>query len=320
MTNLPFSVPVDEDLKIAPTDLMRIQRDHFEGTPFSATEGLAGGPYGDPNRFDLSVTGELTLDEVLQGEFPRTISLFRTSYSFVAQSRRFVPNILSLLWFCQYAPDSSSYSPIYVAASELPTPFTRGTMHEYSTESAWWNACVVGNYAARFYKFAMSPVRKLQKRLEASLSAEVLAIEASIRTAISGSIGSAKELTNQLTQFTLEKGQQVSNEWRDLFPYILTHYRDGYVLDTDSPTIGIAKMFYPRWWLEAVGYFKIGPNLSPNAIMFASKDQVLSAGSFQVSLFFYIFSLVVVSLLSAVIMRYSIRKNEEKGYQRILEI
>lgn len=97
-SNLPFSVPVDEKLKIAPEDLMRMQRDHFEGTPFSTTEGLASGPYGDPNRFDLSVTGELSLDEVLQGEYPRTISLFRTSYSFVAQVKLLLLFLLVLLF------------------------------------------------------------------------------------------------------------------------------------------------------------------------------------------------------------------------------
>lgn len=49
-----------------------------------------------------------------------------------------MPNILSLLWFCQYAPDSSAYAPLYVAATELPVAFTRGTMHAYTTESAWY--------------------------------------------------------------------------------------------------------------------------------------------------------------------------------------
>ena len=47
--------------------------------------GLAGGPYGDPNRFDVAATEGMTMMDVMQGEFPRTISLFRTSYSFVAQ-------------------------------------------------------------------------------------------------------------------------------------------------------------------------------------------------------------------------------------------
>ena len=38
---LPFSVKVDEP--IGPEDLMRVQRDHYEGTPFDLTKGLAAG-------------------------------------------------------------------------------------------------------------------------------------------------------------------------------------------------------------------------------------------------------------------------------------
>lgn len=71
----PFSVPVDNPL--TPQDLMRYQRDHFEGTIFDTTQGLAAGPYGDPNRYDPGAWGDMTVWDTLEGEFPRTISLFR---------------------------------------------------------------------------------------------------------------------------------------------------------------------------------------------------------------------------------------------------
>lgn len=116
---------------------MRYQRDHFEGTPYSTTQGLAGGPYGDPNRWDQAPVGNLTFVDIQQGEFPRTMSMFRTSYSVVNQARKHVPNLLSLTWVCQYAPDSSTYTPIYVASELLPLPFIRGTMQQYDTASAW---------------------------------------------------------------------------------------------------------------------------------------------------------------------------------------
>jgi dipeptidase len=74
----------------------------------------------------------MSLSEAMQGEFPRTISLFRTSYSFVAQSRAFRPDVLSLLFLCQYAPDVASYSPIYISGTALAPSWTRGSMHMYS--------------------------------------------------------------------------------------------------------------------------------------------------------------------------------------------
>ena len=34
--------------------------DHYEGTVYSTADGIAGGPYGDPNRFDVSSNGNMT--------------------------------------------------------------------------------------------------------------------------------------------------------------------------------------------------------------------------------------------------------------------
>ena len=98
----PFSVKVEK--KLSPVDLFNYMRDFFQGTPFDTTKGVAGGPYGDPNRWDPGAWGNLTIWDTLQGEFPRTISMFRTSYSTVNQARRFVPDFLSLSWIgmCAY--------------------------------------------------------------------------------------------------------------------------------------------------------------------------------------------------------------------------
>jgi len=58
--------------------------------------------------------------------------MFRTSYSFVAQSRAAVPDQLARLcdqlarlWYGQYNPASCSYTPLYVASESLPKAYTR---------------------------------------------------------------------------------------------------------------------------------------------------------------------------------------------------
>ena len=92
------------------------------------------GPYGDPNRFDLWSNGNMTVWQANEGEFPRTISLFRTSYSTVAEARVLNSDYTQdvswqRVWVTQYAPDTSTYVPMYISAEKLPPAFTSGTMH-----------------------------------------------------------------------------------------------------------------------------------------------------------------------------------------------
>ena len=72
-------------------------RDHYEGTPFDMTRGIAAGPFGDPSRFDWADThlayastahpkDAITQQEADSGGFERAISIFRCAYSFVSQT------------------------------------------------------------------------------------------------------------------------------------------------------------------------------------------------------------------------------------------
>lgn len=51
--------------------------------------------------------------------------MFRTSYSFVAQSRPGVPDSMARIWYGQYNPSSCSYAPFYVSAEHIPQAYTR---------------------------------------------------------------------------------------------------------------------------------------------------------------------------------------------------
>jgi dipeptidase len=285
----PFSIQVTRPQgAYSPKDIMWMQRDHYEGTPYSTTEGIASGPYGDPNRWDYGANGDMTLLEAKQGEYQRTISLFRTSYSFVATPRAGVDDVFQRMWLSHYAPDSSTYTPIYIASKSLSKAWTRGTMHRYDPAAAWWNFAVVGNYAGRFYKFAMEPVRALQHRLEDELIPAADDLESSLVPSLNAdeetSSKNKAEIINQLTDFTVEKGTYVSEEWRNLFPFLLTTYRDGYIVGgLDQPTIQIKRFFYPRWWLESTGFFehpgnKDGILFSPNngGVIDSAKGDVVS--------------------------------------------
>jgi dipeptidase len=259
-------------------DVMWLNRDHFEGTAYDTTKGLDSGPYGDPNRFDLGQNGDMTVMQANEGEFARTISLFRTSYAFVAEPRSSVNDLFQRLWLTQYAPDSASYTPMYIQSKSLPKPFIKGTMHKYDTNSAWWNFCVVGNYAARFYQFSMESVRKLQYRLED----ELIPAADNLESSLIPMLANQEAVIDKLTAFTMEKGEYISTEWKNLFPVMLTTYRDGYIVGgQDQPTVEIKRLFYPRWWLQTVGFFDHPGN--KEGILFAPNKNVIDFSSMNSS-------------------------------------
>ena len=300
----PFSVPVTRPQgKFSANDLMWMQRDHFEGTKFSTAEGLASGPYGDPNRFDLWTVGNMTIWEANEGEFPRTISLFRTSYSFVAEPRKNIPEMFARMWFCLYAPDMSTFTPVYIQAKELSKAWITGTMQKYDSNKAWWNFCVVGNYAARFYSFAVKGVRKLQNKLDKKLQEICDSTESTLMSTYYGKSTTldqvnVENVANTLTQLTVSSGDMVSTAWKDYFPELLTTYRDGYVIGGQhNATVEIHRMFYPKWWLDQVGFFNIPGN--KNGILFQPNPalDLTTSGALGTQFVTFIFTALVFFFL-----------------------
>lgn len=100
------------------------------------------------------------------------------------------------------------------------------------------------------------------------------------RTALEVPFEVSKLVVQLLTAFSCTEGDAVSAEWRDLLPRVLTTYRDGMVIgDTHKAVFTIQKMFYPRWWLETVGYFNNGGN--PHGILFSSNPTYRNRWSFD---------------------------------------
>ena len=65
----PFSVKAERVLY--PADLMALNRDHYEGTPYDLTKGVAAGPFGDPSRWDGALNDNMTINELLSGGYER---------------------------------------------------------------------------------------------------------------------------------------------------------------------------------------------------------------------------------------------------------
>lgn len=64
---------------------------------------------------------------------------------------------------------------------------------------AWWNFCVVGNYVARYYHFAVTTVRELQKQIQSKLDEDVFALEKTIETILEMKSESSRDIPSSLS-------------------------------------------------------------------------------------------------------------------------
>uniref|UniRef100_A0A7S3H5K0 Dipeptidase n=1 Tax=Spumella elongata TaxID=89044 RepID=A0A7S3H5K0_9STRA len=287
-SDYPFSVKAEKT--VTPEVLMGIFRDHYEGTPYDLTQGLAAGPYGDPARWDGAQTDNMTRVELLSGGFERAISMFRTSYSFVAQSRAAVPDQLARIWYGQYNPASCSYAPLYVASESLPTSYTSGSLFKYDNKVAFWNFLAAGNYAGRFYRYAVQEVANTQTYIHNKLVADVTALETALIAKLKadpydgadhGASGANSAVITQLTTFVHASGDYLLKEWQGLLPRLISTYHDGMIATrTGMPEIMMRRLFYPKWWLQATGYFEtLKGQFGPGVILFAPNPTAGSANT-----------------------------------------
>jgi dipeptidase len=117
----PMSVPAEG---VTVDMVFTAHRDHYEGTPFDLTKGMAAGPFGNPNR------GGGLGNVSKQGNWERALSMQRTAWSYVCVAR---PKGLSLMWYGQDAPHGTAYLPLYAADDFGPPSFStdEGTMSKF---------------------------------------------------------------------------------------------------------------------------------------------------------------------------------------------
>ncbi|CAM9331787.1 unnamed protein product [Ascophyllum nodosum] len=251
----PFSVKPDKP--VTTQDIMAIMRDNYEGTIFDLTKGIAAGPYGDEDRYDVarSLDGSTTQEEAYSSSFERSISMFRTSYTTVTQSRSHLPDeVGALLWFSQYKPSMSTFIPLYVSIDEVPRPYTVGSLFRFSNDSSYWVYSVVGNWASRFRRFAHEDVAVQQTALEGPLFETQAKLEGVAADLVRR--GDIQRATAKLTKHSQDSAEAAVSTFRALFDTLVARYPGGYQLeDPKAETINTRKIFYPKWWLEAVGFF-----------------------------------------------------------------
>ena len=217
---------IKPDKKLGVADIMSLVRDHYEGTEFDMTKGVAAGPFGNPNRCRPLVCN---VDSTTVA-WERAISTYNTGFSIITQSRSSFPNeIGGVIWYGVDDTYFTCYTPFYLGATDVATGFKTGSMKKFSWESAWWRFNLVSNYANTKFSYISKDVQKAQKEIEGNF----LQIQDSIdHKALS--IKDKKDRIKYLTSYTIKQGNYVMDRWEKLAYYIFTKYNDGFIRDNNN--------------------------------------------------------------------------------------
>lgn len=190
----PFSVRPEK--KVSASRLVAIHRDHYEGTPYDLTRGLASGPFGTPNRYAGARKGGV------KGAWERAISMHRSLFAFVAvagrppaeqgadeqeggerqqaQQRqqehehgddRKRAGLETVVWFGADTPHASFFSPLLPAVEAVPSALSRANEAVFDpTVSAWWAVNPVKYVMDLNYRY-MQPFVRAQPHAQLRLAA-----------------------------------------------------------------------------------------------------------------------------------------------------
>jgi len=239
----PYPLWIKPDKKLTLSDVFRLMRDHFEGTDYDLTKGVDAGPYGSPYRWRPLKWAADSSEYIWE----RPISTQQTAFSFVSQSRAWLPNpIGGVMWYGVDDTWFTCYTPLYCGIDSLPPSFTTGNLQEFSWESAFWVYNFVSNLCQLKYLYMNEDVRKVQAEIEGNY----LALQPLIEEAALEIYGQNPQLAlDYLTAYSVSGAENMVARWRHLGEFLIMKYNDGYIKNAEGRP---EEKGYPEDWLRRV--------------------------------------------------------------------
>jgi dipeptidase len=235
-----YPVFTKPDRLLSQMDIFRFHRYTYQGTQFDlGANMLAAGPFGSPDRWK-----EGPGEQEVAGNWERSIGLYRTSDTYVVQSRSLAsPNTGAVLWFGPASALGTVFTPFLVHLSDIPSSFRSGHQSQFDRNSAFWAACYVHNVANLKWSYAIKDVEGRQFRLEQDSVKMV--------TEMDKLYGIDQDMKKVESEYFKNMDAIVSSLW-SLSDEIMFKYASGFV--NEAPDHMSQMVGYPAWWLEAVGY------------------------------------------------------------------
>jgi len=227
----PYPLFIKPDTLISVKDLTKIMRDHFEGTEYDMTKGLAAGPYGCPYRWK-KLTWKIEGDTVNSYGWERPIATQQTAFSFIAQLRLSMPDqIGGVFWYGVDAAATTCYVPLYTSLLEAPASLKKGSIAKFSWEDAFWVFTAVSNRSYVQYSHISKDIIKVQQNFENKFYTMQNTIEDAALNLYKKDPKLAQEF---LSDYSISQFEKVVQRWRILWEEITVKYNDGYENDVNN--------------------------------------------------------------------------------------
>lgn len=249
---------VKPDRKLTVQDVMGMMRDHYEGTALDMTKDPGAGPYKLPYRWRPLTFKVDSADYVNE----RAISTQQTGFSFVTQSRSWLPSpVGGIIWFGVDDAYSTCYVPMYCGITDVPECFKvgNGDLLTYSETSAFWTFNTVANFTYLRYDSMIADVQKVQKNLENKFVAYTPSVDMAAKNLWDA--GKKKETLQFLTDYSVAQANGMTSEWKKLSHYLIVKYIDGNIkkekdgaferTETGMPA-NPDQPGYPEWWKKVI--------------------------------------------------------------------
>ena len=244
----PMPLFIQPDRKLSLRDVMELMRDHYEGSEMDMNHDIGAGPFALPYRW-RPMTWKVDKDAKESYFFERATSTQQTAYSFVAQSRSWLPGpIGGIFWVGMDDTFSTVYAPMYCGIRQVPPSYAKGTgdFSRFSWDSAFWVFNFVSNYAYSRYADMIQDVQALQREIEG----KYLAVQPELEAAVLELYKRSPELArDRLTAYSVSEGEQLVQRWKKLGEFLIWKYLDGNVRDSQGK---VTHPPYPKEWYQRI--------------------------------------------------------------------
>ena len=211
---------IKPDRKISVHDMMMFMRDHLEGTELDMHLDIGGGPWQKPYRWRPLIW---EVDGV-QYCHERATATQQTAFSFVSQSRSWLPNeIGGILWFGVGDASSCVYVPMYASMTRAPETFATGNgdIMEWSDNAAFWVFNQISNFAYTRYNLIHPEIAQKQLEEEKALIAMVAENDKNWQRL------SPRRRVKEATRFSTTQADRITHDWQKFYQYLFMKYMDG---------------------------------------------------------------------------------------------